>query len=297
MNTQFYHHGPQRIGYMRFGADNRSLAVLSTRLTQFVRSFATKDSAEPSIVRSSDAGAVPAASTGTVTWATRKARQDHLATASLSGLTVPAGANQDRRRSDDRNCTRHDTAVIGSTQNCGQRQRSRRTAPRGVSEAAPAGAWQQNPATYFFSASAETRGGVESKRGRRAGNRNAHERADTHPMESVEVKSPMEDGRVRGQPSTRCRHQQRLPAGVAPGPRKTYSPASSAVERLFCKQRAGGSNPSLGSTVRRRERLTLFRSGESEPAVTLAFRAAETSTAPHIELAALMRRRSGRAAA
>ena len=39
-------------------------------------------------------------------------------------------------------------------------------------------------------------------------------------------------------------------AGVAPGPREANSPASSAVERLFCKQRVGGSIPSLGSNRR-----------------------------------------------
>jgi len=49
------------------------------------------------------------------------------------------GANQDRRRSEDRSCARHDTAVIGSSQNCEQRQCSRRSSPRGVSEAALAG--------------------------------------------------------------------------------------------------------------------------------------------------------------
>ncbi len=79
----------------------------------FRLSFATKDGAETSIAKSSDAGAVPADST--------------------------MGSKQDRRRLDDRNCTRHDTAVIGSKHNCEQRQRSRRTAPRGVSKAALAG--------------------------------------------------------------------------------------------------------------------------------------------------------------
>lgn len=108
-----------------------------------------KDGAEPSIGRSSDAGATPAASTEasvhqgpTKSQGLHTLRNKSTARAGETGsaiwtlgMGVSVGANQDRRRLDGRSCARHDTAVTGSNCNCEQRQRSRRSAPRGVAEA------------------------------------------------------------------------------------------------------------------------------------------------------------------
>lgn len=103
---------------------------------QFGSFVGNEDGAEPSVTRSSDAGAVPAASTKELF--------------AFSAKNFLAGANQDRRRSEDRSCARHDSAVSGSPKNCEQRQRSRRSSPRGVSEAALAGR-VATEARYLFS--------------------------------------------------------------------------------------------------------------------------------------------------
>lgn len=114
----------------------------STRSPQFslrnsVSLLATKDGAEPLIGTSSDAGAVPAASTMSA-W--HKADASHADGPKTSdGRVLLMGAKQDRRRSDDRSCTRHDTAVIGSNHNCERQSVRCGNAPRGVVEAAPAG--------------------------------------------------------------------------------------------------------------------------------------------------------------
>jgi hypothetical protein len=138
-NTPASNHGWRNTGFPENPYRTRESSPCVERSIEFRASFATKDGAEPSIARPSDAGAVPAASTMMTSANSNIAiRATRRATASLVGVIL-MGAKKDRRRSDDRNCTRHDTAVIGSTQNCEQRQRSRRSAPRGVSEAEPAG--------------------------------------------------------------------------------------------------------------------------------------------------------------
>lgn len=118
------------------GSGNRGRAI------EFPLSFARKDGAEPSIRRLSDAGAVPAASTtGT---SSLGMRADLGASASVweprsfGGVSL-MGAKQTRRPADDRSCTRDWPTSSAANHNCEQRQRSRRAAPRGVSEAAFAG--------------------------------------------------------------------------------------------------------------------------------------------------------------
>lgn len=80
--------------------------------SSFVSSFATKDGAEPSIRISSDAGAVPAISTN----------GDEIGSTAQGRLKLYSAG----------------PAVIGQTTNCERQSVRCRTAPRGVSEAAPA---------------------------------------------------------------------------------------------------------------------------------------------------------------
>ncbi len=96
-------------------------------------SLAAGDGAEPSFGRSSDPGAVPGASTWRLWQKAVALYADGSKTS--DGRSLSAGAKQDRRRLDERSCARDVSAVIGTTTKCEQRQRSRRSAPRGVSEA------------------------------------------------------------------------------------------------------------------------------------------------------------------
>ena len=99
------------------------------------RSLATEDGAEPSFGRSSDTGATPVASTMDSEQGPAGDLPDGLKSQSLS----LRGANQDRRRLEDRSCARNWLTLQATNHNCEQRQRSRGSAPRGVSEAALAG--------------------------------------------------------------------------------------------------------------------------------------------------------------
>jgi hypothetical protein len=170
------------------------------------RSLATKDGAEPSIARSSDAGAVPAAST-------RVALQSDLPRLMCGGVdergAVPAGANQDRRRSDDRSCARRDLPQ-SVEHNCERQQVRCGYAPRGVIEAALAGRVATEARHLIHS----SRGGVEG-----------------HALRSgVRVRLTADASDALEAPE----------AGIKPGPRETLRPR--VVLALI---RCGESGPSV----------------------------------------------------
>lgn len=113
--------------------------------SEFRLSFATKDGAEPSLERLPDAGAVPAASTTNGSLCRPQSmgsgQPDARAHSAIADVRGPflMGAKQTRRPADDRSCTRNWSTSQTTNHNCEQRQRSRRSAPRGVAEAAFAG--------------------------------------------------------------------------------------------------------------------------------------------------------------